>query len=162
MYSLVYQNWLQVRSKVELTILRTLRISPCTETKAPFPDTSRRVTPVQSDPCRPSQRGMEALPLRTDPGPLRFSPDAVVNVSALVIDGVNRDIGYHAKNNIFLTMAFLNWVKSNWPPVVVPLLGQWLRISNDGRDFETKISEFRWLLICSINGTAYCSLQEIS
>ncbi|KAI8624273.1 hypothetical protein F5Y19DRAFT_491131 [Xylariaceae sp. FL1651] len=93
------------------------------------------------------------VPLLFDSGPFFHSLEAAYYCATLVAEGVLRCLTYHAKANMFLVISFLNFVKRNQPPVVIPLLRQWLRVCHSNKDFESIRPELLFLFNCFINAS---------
>ncbi|KAI1346355.1 hypothetical protein F5Y01DRAFT_321768 [Xylaria sp. FL0043] len=91
------------------------------------------------------------LKLRFDSGLFTASLEAALNCAPLIVDGDRKMLANHTPNNLFMVFSALNFTKRNLPPVVLPLLGAWLRILNDKREFKTKEPELRWVFNALMN-----------
>ncbi|KAJ3573398.1 hypothetical protein NPX13_g4718 [Xylaria arbuscula] len=97
------------------------------------------------------------LQLCHNSGPFSMSLDACQNIATLVIDGKHRPLINHAENNLFMTTEAINKIKWWYAPVVMAIIGTWLRILNDSRRFAEKAAELMFLFICFLN----CSMLHI-
>ncbi|KAI1366965.1 hypothetical protein F5Y08DRAFT_350551 [Xylaria arbuscula] len=97
------------------------------------------------------------LQLCHNSGPFSMSLDACQNIATLVIDGKHRPLINHAENNLFMTTEAINKIKWWYAPVVMAIIGTWLRILNDSRRFAEKAAELMFLFICFLN----CSMLHM-
>jgi hypothetical protein len=69
-------------------------------------------------------------------GPFRASIETAL--SYVLFADMKGNVVYHGSPNVYNVIVFLNWVKQLHPILVLPLLGQFMRIEQEPVDFQTR------------------------
>ncbi|RSL44169.1 hypothetical protein CEP54_014794 [Fusarium duplospermum] len=70
-------------------------------------------------------------------------------------------IGYHASPNVHIISSAINWAKSNYAPILLPIIAVWMN-AHEEPDFRVRKAQLSWAYNSATNASILCYIFSLT